>query len=269
MPDRPVAFITGASRGIGAATALEFAARGYDLALLARSKGDLESVAAQAQQAGAQTQIHVVDLIDLDAAIAAVEATVARFNRLDALINNAAWREVGTMRRITLEIWEKTLRIMLTAPAFLARTAAVQMEKQKRGVIVNVTSVMGLRPAGISPAYPAAKAALDALTSELAQLYGPSGVRVVSILPGAIDTEMSQDYESADGADLTETLRKESDDKIALQRWGQPEEIAKSIAWLASDDASYMTAAHLMVDGGLTNFFMPYSIKKMMLPEDF
>lgn len=269
MSDRPVVLITGASRGIGKSTALEFAQRGYDVALLARSADALAEVAEQIDQIGAEAQVHVVDLLDLDAACAAVEATVQHYQRIDVLVNNAAWREITTMRRISVESWDKTIRIMLTAPAFLARTAAVQMEKQGCGVIINVSSVNSIRPGGLSPPYAAAKAGLDTLTCDLAQLYGPSGVRVVSIQPGAVDTELSQDYASPDGDNLTEQLRNDARDKISLQRWAQPEEIARSIAWLASDDASYITAAHILVDGGITNFFMPYSVKRMIAPEDF
>ena len=109
------------------------------------------------------------------------------------------------MREITLESWEKkTLRVCLTAPAFMARWAAEHMEPRRSGVIINISSIMSWQAAGIAPAYIACKGAIDSLTYELASLYGPSGIRVVAINPGAIDTEMSRDYRDDSGQSVTD-----------------------------------------------------------------
>ena len=269
MSERRVALVTGASRGIGAATALELARRGHDLALVARTKADLEKVAAGVRQAGGNALVQCGDLADLAFCEAAIEAAAERFGRFDVLVNNAAWRELVTMRTISVDSWEKTLRICLTAPAFMARWAAVHMEKRGRGVIINVSSVQSERASGFGPAYIASKGAIDSLAYDLAVLYGPKGIRVVAINPGAIDTEISGDYAAADGEDLTTRMRAWSEDMIPLRRWGQPDEIARTIAFLVSDDASYITGTTILADGGVKTQWSPYQFKKMMFPKEF
>lgn len=269
MSDRPAAIVTGASRGIGEQTAVELARRGYDVALIARSSDALQNVARRIREAGGEALVCAGDLGDLAFAESAVTDAARKFGRIDLLVNNAAWRDLVTMRTISIESWEKTIRVSLTAPAFLARWAAEHMEKRRRGVIINISSVQSKRVAGFSPAYVACKGAMDSLTYELSVLYAPQGVRVVSVNPGAIDTEMSTDYRTPDGQDMTAKLHEWSDDVIHLRRWARPEEIARTIAWLASDDASYITGTSIVVDGGLSTQLSPYSIKKMSCPSDF
>jgi len=267
--ERRVALVTGASRGIGAATAVEFARRGYEVALVGRTTSDLELVASNVRNSGGKSLVLAGDLADLAFAESTVRRTVEEFGKVDVLVNNAAWRELGTMRRITLESWEKTLRVCLTAPAFLARWAAEYMEPRRSGVIINISSVMSQQAAGIAPAYIAAKGAIDSLTYELASLYGPVGIRVVTVNPGAIDTEMSRDYRDDSGKSVTDELRAYSDDMIMLGRWGVPEEIATVIAFLASDDASYIQGTTITVDGGWRHQHMPLSHKQKQYPQDF
>src|SRR4051794_17150461 len=198
MQEKPVVLITGASGGIGAATALEFSKRGYLTAIGGTDRGNLESVAGNAAQYGAEPLILVGDLAEFAFAESMVRETVAKWGRIDVLVNNAAWREVTTMRSISFESWERTIRICLTAPAFLARWAAEGMEQRRSGVIVNVSSLMSRQASGNCPAYVACKGALDSLTYELASLYGPSGIRVVSVNPGAVDTVLSQNLAPSD-----------------------------------------------------------------------
>src|SRR5581483_4657180 len=115
----------------------------------------------------------------------------------------------------------------------LARWAAEHMEPRRSGVIINISSIMSWQAAGIAPAYIACKGAIDSLTYELASLYGPSGIRVVAINPGAIDTEMSRDYRDDSGQSVTDEIRAFSEDMIMARRWGKPEEIARVIAFVA------------------------------------
>jgi 3-oxoacyl-[acyl-carrier protein] reductase len=269
MSEKPAAVVTGASRGIGAETAVALAKAGYDVALMARSVGDLETVAGAVRDAGSAALVLPGDLADLDYAEQSIAAAAAQFGHIDLLVNNAAWREVATMRTLTLDSWEKTLRICLTAPAFLARWCATHMEQSGSGVIINISSVQSERVAGICPAYVASKGAMDALTRELSVLYGPRGIRVVALNPGAIDTEMSGDYEADDGANLTDTMREVTNDFIPLRRWGTPEEMAQTIVFLASPGAGYITGTTLFADGGVRSQFSPYSLKRRMFPDEF
>lgn len=270
MNERPVALVTGASRGIGAATAEELAKRGYNVTVLARTGSDLAQTAKRVEAVGGKALVQCGDLADLEFAEAAVAATISEFGRIDALINNAAWRDITTMRDISIASWEKTVRISLTAPAFLAKWAAADMEKRGQGgVIINVSSIQSQRVSGFSPAYVACKGALDSLTRELATVYGPKGIRVVALNPGAIDTEMSGDYETADGQSITEQLRTHSYDMIPLRRWGLAQEMATTIAMLVSDDASYITGTTIVADGGYEVNLNPYQLKHLMFPDDF
>lgn len=269
MADRLVAVVTGASRGIGAATALELARRGYDVALTARSAEALEATAARCREQGTTALVLPGDLADMAFVGSIVPAVVARLGRVDVLVNNAAWRELVTLRTITLESWERTMRVCVTAPAFLARDAAADMEKRQRGVIINISSVQSRRVSGFAPAYMAAKGALDSLTYSLAALYGPRGLRVVSLNPGAIETEMSSDTQTPDGQNATQHIAQHSRDMIPLRRWGTPEEIARTIAWLAGDDASYITGTSVVADGGWSQMLLPYSFKRMLFPHEF
>ncbi len=269
MNDKPTVFITGAARGIGRATALEFARRGYDIALLDRLDDELKATADEIEQTGTATLSYCGDITDFEFAESAIRQTAERWGRLDVLVNNAMWREQSTMRQISIQSWEKTLRIGLTAPAFLARWAAEIMEPRGSGVIVNVSSVNAEQPRGNAPAYVAAKGGLESLTYELAALFGPSGIRVVAVEPGAIDTDLSNDYTDADGESITTQMRKWSEDMIPLKRWGQPEDIARTIAMLASDDAAYITGTTIVADGGWSRNSMPQSMKRQMDPDQF
>lgn len=267
MADRPVACITGAARGIGRAAAIAFARRGYNLGLIDCVEPDLLAAAEEVGNLGATVATHVGDLADLEFAEQAVRAIGRQFGRIDVLVNNAATHDFATMKSESVEAWDRILRVNLTAPAFLAKWAAESMEQQGRGVIINISSIEAVQPVSISPAYVAAKGALDSLTYSLSNLYGPAGIRVVAIRPGAIDTALSQDYTDAQGRSLTDELRAASTDRTPLGRWGQPEEIAEVIVWLASDQASYITGTTLDVDGGWTRMRMGYGLVKRMLSQ--
>jgi 3-oxoacyl-[acyl-carrier protein] reductase len=148
----------------------------------------------------------------------------------------------------------------------MARWAAEDMELRSQGVINNVSSIMAQQAAGIAPAYLASKGGMDTLTFELASLYGPSGVRVVGVQPGAIDTELSRSL----GKEATsDELRDFSEEMIMLRRWADPNEIAQLITFLASDAASYITGTLVVADGGWVHQHFPISLKRRQFPNDY
>lgn len=266
MSSRRVALVTGATRGIGAAIAMDFAKKGYDLGITGRDESELAQHAQQAESLGAKVFAIAGDLADMAFVEALVPKAIDSLGRVDALVNNAAWREVVTMRQISLESWEKTLRVCLTAPAFLSKHAAADMETRGSGVIINISSIMSEHSAGYAPAYVACKGAMDTLTFDLAALYGSRGIRVVSVNPGAIDTDMGKGY-GDDAGDRA--MREFSENMIPLRRWGTPDEMAKLVTWLAGDEASYITGTCIVADGGWSRQFHPYNLKKNMMPEQF
>lgn len=269
MNAKRVAFVTGAAAGIGLATTAELGRRGYAVGMLDVNGAELTAAADRLRANGMDILTYCGDLADFTFAEQALRATARQWGRLDLLVNNAAWRELLTMRRISVESWERTLRICLTAPAFLSRWAAEIMEPQQSGVIINVSSIRSFQPDGQAAAYSAAKGGLDALTYDLADLYGRSGIRVLAVNPGAVDTALSHDYADPSGQSVTEELRRRSEDHIPLGRWASAEELARLIAVLASDDASYVTGTTIVADGGWTRNGTPHSLKARIAPRDF
>ena len=259
-----VALVTGASAGIGVAVAEEFVARGYAVGIVGRNAERLDEVRRRLESSGGRVLAVAGDLGDLDFAQGFVRQVAARFGRLDVLVNNAAVRELATMRDITPAEWDRAIRLCLTVPAFLARWAAEEMETGGGGVIVNVGSMMARQAHGVSPAYVSCKGAMESLTYDLAALYGPAGIRVVTVAPGAIDTAMSRVYDDSTGdvATSEDPVREFSESMTMLGRWGRTEEVARAIAWVASDEASYLTGTTLVLDGGWSRMHMPLEVTR-------
>lgn len=269
MIDKPVVLITGAANGIGRATALKFASIGYALALIDIDLSKLNELKGKLEELNSDFLCIDQDLQYIDAIPDIVDKAVDKWGRIDVLINNAAWRTVETMRSITPENWEKTLRICLTAPAFLARhTAAVMEEKDIHGVIINTGSVMSKRAGGYGPAYIACKGGIESLTYELAVLYGPKGIRVIAVNPGSIDTNLSSDYTDDKGNNISEQVTNDMSESTPLQRSGRPEEIANVTYWLSTEEASFVTGTSILVDGGFFHNFNSYQMKKLQFPKE-
>ncbi|MBW7893246.1 MAG: SDR family oxidoreductase [Chitinophagaceae bacterium] len=271
MENKKVAIITGAAGGIGLATARKFAENNFCIALSdINGEGLHKAVEILAKEYQADCLICHGNLEDIHDIENIVEQTLAKWGRIDVLVNNAAWRTIETMRTISLKNWEKTLRINLTAPAFLAKYVAAAMEEKKiAGVILNISSVMSQNAAGYSPAYIACKGGLESLTYELATLYGPSGIRVVGVSPGNIETNLSNDYKDETGNNISEQLIDHMNDHTPLLRAGRPEEIANVCYWLSSGEASFITGASILADGGFLHNFNAYRMKKLQFPKEF
>jgi len=198
-----------------------------------------------------------------------VEAAMEKFGRIDVLVNNAAWRTIGTMRNMDHETWEKTIKVCLTAPAFLAKHVAAAMEQINLPcVIINISSMMSDRPAGTSPAYIASKGGIEALTRELAVTYGRSGIRVLTVKPGFIDTELSKDYTTTAGESIADQLGSYLNDATPLKSPGAPEDIANGIFWLSTGQAAFMTGTAITIDGGFTTSMNSYQLKKAQFPKE-
>lgn len=266
--DRPVAIVTGASRGIGNAIARRFIGEGYNVAV---NSDDADELLNAFPDLPSENILYLPgDLADLNWVRSLVEKTAGKWGRIDALINNAAWRVIEPLRTATLENWERTLRICLTTPAFLTKWVVSRMEAMKiPGVIINISSIMSERTAGTSAAYVVAKGGLLSLTSEMATLYGPSGIRVIAVSPGNISTRLSQDFVDPDGQDITDRLTHQMEDQTPLQRSGHPEEIANAVVWLCSSEASFITGTNLVIDGGFSTNFNSYELKKLQFPDQF
>ena len=266
--NKPVAVITGGSRGIGKMIANQLLYKNYRVSVVSNDQEELEK--SWEGQSEDSVQIFSGDLSDLDFAKSVIEDTFSRWKRIDVLVNNAAWREIETLRNMSVDNWNRTLGICLTAPAFLSKWAARYMEKsQTPGVIVNISSIQSDRASGLSAAYVACKGALLSLTKEMAVLLGPAGIRVVAVSPGNIETKISQDFTTEAGENISNRLVAHYEAHTPLQRSGQADEIANAVVWLCSSEASYITGTNLVIDGGFSSNFSGYKFKKLLFPEEF
>jgi NAD(P)-dependent dehydrogenase (short-subunit alcohol dehydrogenase family) len=239
-----IAIVTGAGSGIGAATAKLFAAEGARVVLCGRRLARLERVAAEIASAGAQADARSADVTDERAFEALVADTVARHGRIDVLVNNAYGMVAGPLAAATSDDWHATFRATLDSAFFGLRAALPRMAAQGGGAIVNVSSTAGhAGQAGIG-AYSSAKAALENLTRTAAIEAAPHGVRVNTIAPGVIATDNTV------AAFADPRARRAMEGAIPLGRFGTPDEVARGILFLACDDASFVTGACLIVDGG-------------------
>jgi 3-oxoacyl-[acyl-carrier protein] reductase len=245
---RRVALITGGSGGVGRAVAAELARQGYALSLLYRSHAAAaEAAAVTAQRSGAETLVLQADLTDHDAVEAAVAKTVERYGAIDVLAHCAgAYSDWKNIRDLTPSEWSAFLNADLTGFFYVLASSVRHMHARKRGVIVAVSSIaaQACQPKGGQAA--AAKAALDSLIRVVAKEEGRHGLRANAVSIGLTETEMAVDAERHWGEEATKRLLAAT----PLGRIGKPEEIAKVIAFLASDEASYITGKVLQVDGG-------------------
>ena len=244
---RKVLLITGASTGIGAATARLAAEKGYDLALnYAASKAETEAVAAACEEAGARTVLCPGDVATPEGGAASYGALDAGFGRIDALANNAGVvAQIASVADYTHERLKKMFDINVIGAMLVAKEAVLRMRAQgSGGAIVNTSSVAArLGSAMEFVDYAASKAAIDTFTLGLSNEAAAQGIRVNAVRPGLIASPI---HEKAGAPDRAERLR----DRIPMQRVGTPLEVAEAILFLLSDEASYITGTTLDVSGG-------------------
>ena len=238
--DGKVAIVTGASRGIGAAIVKKLADEGAQVVACARSIESCEG-AAMCQK---------VDVSNAEQVDACVKATVEKFGKVDILVNNAGITKDGLLMRMSDDDWDQVLDINLKGTFLFTRAVARPMMKNKAadgtqlgGSIVNITSVVGITGNAGQANYTASKGGVIALTKTTAKELGSRNVRCNAVAPGFIESKMTEG--------LSDEIKQSCMASIPLKRFGQVEDVAKAVAWLASDDSSYVTGQVLSVNGGM------------------
>lgn len=243
---RKVCFISGASGGIGAACARAFAGAGYDLVLhYSSSPAAIEAVQKDCEALGARCLLQRFDVRDEAAIKAAMDESLAVFDTIDVLINNAGITRDGLMLRMSRTDFDDVLAVNLSGAFLLSQAVLKPMMKQRQGVILNMSSIVGVSGNAGQVNYAASKAGLIGLTKSMAKEVASRNIRVNAIAPGFIETAMT--------AGFSEEQRMAMQNNIPLKRFGQSEEVAQLALFLASDQASYITAQTVMIDGGLAS----------------
>lgn len=242
------AVITGASRGIGRAIALLFAQEGADVVLVARSADALGTVFDEVSRRGGHALSIPLDITAEDAGEVVASRTLAEFGRLDVLVNNAGGNSfMSPLETMRYSGWQKTMALNLDSTVRMIQATLPTMTAAGVGSIINVSSIAGLRGVPGMSHYAAAKAAVISLTQSLAVEVAPRGVRVNALVPGWIDTDLTDFLRVDDGLEAAALAR------VPMARWGRPEEIAEGALFLASDASSFMTGQSLVLDGGLNS----------------
>lgn len=240
-----VAVVTGASGGIGRVIARALAEAGADVGLLARRKDALDETAGLVAGLGRRAAVAPCDVTDEDQVREAVAAVAAELGAPDIVVNNAGGaRFVSDLEHMKLSGWDKTVNLNLRAPLALAKAALPGMIRRGGGSVITIGSIVGEQALTGLSHYATAKSALEMLNRSMAREWGRHGVRCNLVVPGLVDSGAHGHYA---GDPAMEALYSK---EIPLGRWARPEEIAAPVVFLASDAASYITGASLLVDGG-------------------
>ena len=246
MADRlkhKVAIISGGGSGIGAATAVRFAEEGAKVVICGRRMEPLQHVVARIEAAGGEACAFAVDVTQQQAVAQLIDDTVARFGKLNILVNNAVAVVPGMLKKITADDWRKNFAVSVDATLFMMQAAYPQL-KQHRGAIVNMSSILGQFGTPAMTGYSAAKSAVVAMTRNAAIEWARDNIRANTVVPGTI---MTPPTEAMLG---DEEAQRAGAALVPLKRIGDPVECANAILFLASDEASYITGIALTVDGG-------------------
>jgi 3-oxoacyl-[acyl-carrier protein] reductase len=238
-----IALVTGASRGIGRACALELAKAGAKVALAARQTDKLEEVAAEIRANGGEAFVVPLDLSAQDSIKEGIARVAKEFGRIDILVNNAGVTKDGLALRMKADDWNFVLQTNLTGAFFCIQQVISPMMRERWGRIVNISSVVGEAGNAGQANYVASKAGLIGLTKSLAQELGSRNITVNAVAPGFIETDMT--------AGLKDDLKAKITAGIPLGRIGRPEEVAGAVRFLCSEEAGYITGNVIDVNGGM------------------
>ncbi|XJZ28466.1 3-oxoacyl-[acyl-carrier-protein] reductase [Bacillota bacterium Lsc_1132] len=238
------ALVTGASRGIGREIALELARQGADVAVnFAGSETKANEVVDEIKALGRQAFAVKCDVSNAEEVAAMVKETIDQFGKLDILVNNAGITKDNLLMRMKEEEWDDVININLKGVFLCTKAVTRQMMKQRAGRIINVSSIVGVSGNPGQANYVAAKAGVIGLTKTTAKELAARNITVNAIAPGFISTDMTDK--------LSEDVKVEMLKQIPLARFGEPKDIAKVAAFLASEDSAYMTGQTLHIDGGM------------------
>lgn len=242
--ENKIAVVTGAGRGIGRGIALKLANEGAKVAVVSRTEANSARVAEEINASHPGVALpYAIDVADLDAIKAGGEKILADFGRVDVLVNNAGVTRDGLSMRMSLDDWQTVVDTNLRGAFFMTQVFQRSMLKQRSGRVINIASVIGLIGNAGQANYAASKAGLIGMSKSLAKEFASRGITVNVVAPGFIETDMT--------AVLSEDLQKQILGQIPLGSLGQAEDIANAVAFLASDEARYITGQVLPVDGGM------------------
>lgn len=237
-----VAIITGASGGIGEVTAKKFITEGAKVVIVNLKKEDVDRTVLDLQRIGGEAIGFAADVTKREQVEQFINDTVTHFGRIDVVVNNAGITQDAQLIKMTEDQWDRVIDVNLKGVFNVAQSAAKVMIEQKNGVILNASSVVGLYGNFGQTNYAATKFGVNGMTKTWARELGKYGIRVNSIAPGFIATSMTQK--------MPEKVLEMMKNKSPLKRMGSPEDIANGYAYLASDDASFITGAVISIDGG-------------------
>ena len=238
-----VAFVTGASQGIGRACALKLATTGAALALAARNLEKLTELVQEISATGGNATAFPLDVTDEEQIKSTIKAAIAHFGKIDILVNNAGITRDQLVLRMKRADWDAVLQTNLTSAYLCIQQVMGSMLKQRWGRIVNITSIFGQMGQAGQANYSASKAGLIGLTMAIAREVGSRNITCNAVAPGFIETAMT--------AALGDEFKENAVKQIPLGRIGMPEDVASAVAFLASDEASYITGHVLNVNGGM------------------